>query len=105
VDVDGQELDILRGAEQAIARHRPILYVENDKPEDYPDLVPWLHQHNYRLYQHHAPLYNPQNFRGNPVNVFGGIVSAMILAIPQERHELRIDTIPAPLTRMRWKKV
>jgi FkbM family methyltransferase len=88
IDVDGQELNILKGAEETIGRCRPFLYVENDKPEQYPDLIPWIHSHDYRIYQHFAPLYNPDNFRANPVNVFGKLVSAMILCVPNERKDV-----------------
>lgn len=94
IDVDGQELEILQGAEQTIARCRPVLYVENDKPERYPDLLPWILARGYRIYQHMAPLYNPDNFRGNKVNVFGGLVSAMVLCIPNERKDLRFPDLP-----------
>lgn len=85
IDVDGQEHEILKGADETIARCRPLIYVEYDKPEKYPDMLPWLIERGYRLYQHMAPLYSQNNFRGNKVNVFGGIVSAMILAVPSER--------------------
>ncbi len=85
IDVDGQELEILQGAERTIERARPFLYVENDKPASYPDLIPWIQRHGYRIHQHFAPLYNPKNFRGNAVNVFGKVVSAMLFCVPEER--------------------
>jgi FkbM family methyltransferase len=88
VDVDGVEHEILKGAEQTIARCRPLIYVEHDKPEQYPDMLPWLAARGYRLYQHLAPLYNPGNFAGNHVNVFGSVVSLMVLAVPNERKDL-----------------
>ena len=85
IDVDGQELEILQGAEETVARTRPLIYVENDKPARYPDLLPWLIRHGYKVWQHFAPLYNPENFAGYKANVFGKIVSAMLLCVPQER--------------------
>jgi FkbM family methyltransferase len=88
IDVDGIEHDILMGAEQTINRCRPLVYVEHDKPEQYPDMLPWLAARGYRLYQHLAPLYNPENFAGNRVNVFGSVVSLMVLAVPNERKDL-----------------
>jgi FkbM family methyltransferase len=88
VDVDGVEHEILKGAEQTIDRCRPLIYVEHDKPEQYPDMLPWLAARGYRLYQHLAPLYNPANFAGNHVNVFGSVVSLMVLAVPNERKDL-----------------
>jgi FkbM family methyltransferase len=85
IDVDGQELDILKGAEATIQRARPFLYVENDKPAKYPDLLSWIEARGYRIYQHYAPLFNPNNYAGYRVNVFGNIVSAMIFCVPKER--------------------
>jgi FkbM family methyltransferase len=102
-DCEGHELDVLKGAEQTIARCRPLIYVENDREGSTQALGLWLTEHNYRLYQHHIPLYNPNNFRSNPVNVFGGVVSAMILAIPTERKDLRADTLGGKVDRIRWK--
>ncbi len=84
IDVDGMELDILKGAEQTIARCRPFIYLEYDKPAMYPDMLPWLADHDYRLYRHNPRLFNPQNFAGNPINVFGNLVSVMVLAVPLE---------------------
>jgi len=89
LDCEGSELAVLQGAEQTIARCRPLLYVENDRADKSEALVSWIHAHGYRMYQHHAPLYNPENFRGNKVNVFGNIVSAMLFCVPNERKDLR----------------
>lgn len=102
-DCEGHELDVLKGAEATIARCRPLIYAENDREGSTQTLSLWLTEHNYRLYQHKIPLYNPNNSRGNPVNVFGGIVSAMILAVPTERKDLRLDTLGNGLDRIRWR--
>lgn len=88
IDVDGPEHDILRGAEGTIDRTRPLIYVEYDKPEEYPELLPWLHGKGYRLYRHSAPLFNPENYRASQVNVFGSLISLMVLAVPSERKDL-----------------
>jgi Methyltransferase FkbM domain len=105
IDCDGPELAILQGAEATIARCRPVIYCENDKPEKYPDLMPWLIRHEYRLYQHYAPLYDEDNFRKNKVNVFGNIVSAMLLCVPQERKDVHpLEWGIAGLSRVRQKK-
>jgi FkbM family methyltransferase len=85
-DVEGMESHVLEGAKDTIARCRPLIYVENDRPGAMEMLAPWLDQAGYRVYQHLAPLYNPQNFNGYRVNVFGNIVSSMLLAVPKERY-------------------
>ncbi len=85
IDVEGMELDVLEGAKETIARFRPLIYAENDRPGSTEQLTDWLERAGYRVYQHFAPLYNPLNFSGYTVNVFGKIVSAMLFAIPRER--------------------
>jgi hypothetical protein len=87
IDTDGSEMAVLRGAKDTIMRCRPVLYVEFDRPEQYPDMLPWLDAHGYRIYMHNARLFNPQNFAKNHVNVFGNLVSKMLLCIPQERKD------------------
>lgn len=103
-DTDGSEHRILIGAEQTIAHFRPILYVEWDKPEAYPDMLEWIAERDYRIYLHKPRLFNPNNFAGNKTNVFGNLVSQMLLCIPNERKDLRADTIPVPLDRVRLSK-
>jgi hypothetical protein len=88
-DVEGMELEILQGAVRTIDRCRPILYVEDDREEKSAALRAWLISHGYRLYRHTPPLYNPENWRGSQVNVFGRTVSINLLCIPDTRYELK----------------
>lgn len=80
-DVEGMELAVLRGAARTIEQFHPILYVENDRIESSPALIEYLLALGYKLYWHLPPLYQPSNFYGNPVNVFGGIVSSNMLGV------------------------
>lgn len=80
-DVEGMEADVLRGARETIARHRPILYVENDREESSAALIELIASLGYRLYWHRPPLYRAQNFFANPVNVFGNVVSQNMLCL------------------------
>jgi FkbM family methyltransferase len=82
VDVDGMELDALKGASETLAKHHPVLYVANDRRSNSPDLIQWLLDRHYRLYWHLPPLYNPQNYFQDSMNVFAGIVSTNMLCIP-----------------------
>lgn len=83
IDVEGMEHDVLDGARQTLEQHRPVLYVENDRKEKSPALIKLLLALGYTLYWHTPPLFNPQNFASNTVNVFGNIVSVNLLCIPQ----------------------
>jgi FkbM family methyltransferase len=81
VDVEGMELSVLKGARQTIERHRPILYVENDRPERSPPLIEFLLALGYRLHWHLPMLYSPENFYQNPVNEFRGTISENMLGV------------------------
>jgi FkbM family methyltransferase len=81
IDVEGMESQVLRGGRNLIARDKPILYVENDKPERAQELTGLIDALGYEMYRHLAPLYNPANFFGNPENIFGKIVSANLLCV------------------------
>lgn len=92
IDVEGMEVEVLRGAGAVLSRFRPLLYLENDREVRSEALIALLLDAGYRLFWHFPPLYNPANFYGDPVNIFPGLVSINILAVPQER--------PATITAM-----
>ena len=49
VDVEGMELSVLRGGQGLIARHRPLLYVENDRQEKSAALIRFIASLGYDL--------------------------------------------------------
>ena len=75
VDVEGFELDVLKGCEDILGRCHPFLYVENDQVDKSPALIQWLFDHDYRLWWHVPPLFNPSNYRGVADNRYGEIRS------------------------------
>jgi len=83
-DVEGMEEQVLAGAMETIARHRPMLYVEDDRPEKSELLHSRIRSLGYRIHRHMPPLFNPDNFARNPENVFPGIVSSNLLCVPEE---------------------
>jgi FkbM family methyltransferase len=88
VDVDGKELEVLQSGEMQIERCRPVLYFENDVREASADLLSYAMQTlGYDLYWHPAPIFDEDNFFGNPVNHWApkNIVSSMVLGIPSEQ--------------------
>jgi len=85
IDVEGMEQSVIRGARETLARHRPVLYVENDRAEHARTLVRQIESLGYRLFWHLPPYFNPDNWARNPVNVFGNIASRNMLCIPAER--------------------
>lgn len=82
LDVEGGELEALRGAADLVRRCRPVLFVENDRPQRSAELLEHMLGLDYRLYWHVAPLFTRGNFFGNPENVFGNTASVNVLGIP-----------------------
>lgn len=92
-DVEGMEELVLRGAEATIRQHRPILYIENDRPEKSGSLVNYIASLGYRMFLHSPPLFNPDNFKANSENVFANIVSQNLLCI-HESIRAQISGMP-----------
>jgi len=86
IDVEGFELEVLKGAKNVIARSRPAMYVENDRVEKSAPLIQWLLDRGYRLYWHSAALYNSDNFLGNKENVYDTTASFNMLCLHRDRH-------------------
>ncbi len=84
-DVEGMEESVLRGAEATIRQFRPVLYVENDREERAAGLTRYLDSLGYRMFAHHPPLYQPENYRGHTENVFENIVSKNLLCVHRSR--------------------
>lgn len=90
IDVEGMELEVLKGGAVHIAKHRPIIFVENDRPEKSAALIGWLQRQFFQVYWHVCPLYVRENFRSNDDDQFGAIVSINILCLPKEK-EIKVD--------------
>lgn len=50
IDVEGAELDVLQGAEQTIASHRPDLIVEVDGLQENPEIMALLEKYGYKIF-------------------------------------------------------
>lgn len=81
IDVEGFELEVLKGSAGLLARCHPFLYIENDRQDKSPALIQWLFDHDYRLWWHLPPLFNSQNYRGVAENRYGLIVSLNMLGL------------------------
>jgi FkbM family methyltransferase len=92
VDVEGMEMPVLKGAARTIARHRPILYVENDRRKQSADLITLILEMGYRAYWHLPALYSASNFYGQPLPE-QRMISVNLLCLPQE-SAIHIDGVP-----------
>lgn len=85
IDVEGAEIDVLKGAGRTLAQARPLLYIENDRVELSKALIEHLWGSGYTLYWHLPPLFNPENFAGNAKNVYPRTISCNMLCVPSEQ--------------------
>lgn len=85
-DVEGMELDVLKGADATIDTLHPMLYVESDRMDKREELIRWLQAKGYQLWFHSPPLYNPDNHFRNPHDAYRApngatVVSFNVLAV------------------------
>ena len=84
IDVEGHELDVIRGAYYTIKQHRPIIYFEAQETTDLPEIYLTLAGLGYQLGWCVVRNYNPSNFRNNAKNLFGDSAIFSIIAFPAE---------------------
>jgi FkbM family methyltransferase len=84
IDIEGMELAALRGATETIARCRPVLYVESDREDLSQPLLDLLAEWNYNVHVHMPPIFSPDNFAGDPEDIFPDLISRNLLCIPAE---------------------
>jgi FkbM family methyltransferase len=86
VDVEGMEVEVLKGSEKLIMAHRPIMYLENDNLERSEELLGILVRLDYNAFWHFPQVFNPANYFGDAENIFGRIQSVNIFCVPREMN-------------------
>jgi len=107
IDVEGMEESVLAGAWQTIARHRPILYLENNIFEKSESLLGRIFSAGYDCWWHISPYFNPDNFYHNSVNLFAGVSRPEInmLCLPQEWHVENLSLPKVSSAQEKWTDV
>ena len=88
VDVEGMEGKVIAGALKTISRFKPLLYVENDRPDKSVALIEQIMGLGYTPYWHLPPIYNP-----DPTQE-AGVVSVNMLCVPPGKLVDVSDCIP-----------
>lgn len=84
IDVEGMEQDVIDSGRALINKHRPFMYVENDRPDNSKALLKTLHGLGYKMYWHIPMLFRPNNVAGKEEDIFSGIGSFNLFCIPEE---------------------
>ena len=92
IDVEGMELDVLRGAIDTIDQHRPYIYFEQNNRKNFAEIFLNLKAKGYSLYWHVSNPFNKNNFNNHNLNIFGGTCEVNIFAVPNTR-ELNNDPL------------
>lgn len=88
IDVEGMELEVLRGSLETIALYKPILYVENDREDKSRELIEYIWSLDYDCAWHMPPLFNPDNFAKNDINLWPDVVSVNMVCCPKEQNRI-----------------
>jgi FkbM family methyltransferase len=97
MDCEGSERNVLIGAHKIIARDKPVIYTENDKPDKIEALIEWLVEHGYECFWHRPSLWRPDNFRNYLDNIFGDCDSKNMLCYPKDYKGPRAFWITEPV--------
>ena len=84
VDVEGMELDVLKGGIRTIERCKPIVFTECNSLGGGLPIMQWCREREYRVYGVLTPAYNPTNFAGCLQDVFNGSMEVGLLLFPCE---------------------
>ena len=96
IDVEGMEHEVIAGGKRFIAKHQPVLFVENDRPALAQSLVDLIASLDYKMFWYTTPLFNPNNFRAKKENLFiqeGGLHewSLNMICIHQDDKRYGLD--------------
>jgi len=84
IDVEGMELQVLKGAENIIKEFKPVLYVENDREDLSAELLSYILDLGYEAWWDRPSLFNPDNFAGKTDNVLGNFMTTNNICIHKD---------------------
>ena len=102
LDIEGMELDALRGAHQIIARHQPVIFSEQNNTARLSETHDYLTSAGYRLFWLETQPFNRCNFRGEDDNIWWRTETGILalpahVSPPTELIPVRGDEIIVPL--------
>ncbi len=93
IDVEGYEETILSGGSEFVKKNRPVIYCENNRPEQFDGLMSFFKSNNYIVKKHLPPSFNKNNFNKNGSNhLHGDFREPNLVALPVEKQHLMVNT-------------
>jgi len=93
VDIEGMELELLRGAKDTIKKYRPLIFLEVNSLDQAVGIFEWMRDGNYRTYGLISPAFNPNNFNQVQENIFNLAKECGVLLVPEEKIGEHLETI------------
>ena len=85
VDVEGMELDVLKGAIQTLKRFHPLVFAECLSLDNGWQIVLFMRDNGFDAFLHNERAFNPDNFKKNANNFFGDACETNIMFVPTKR--------------------
>ena len=101
VDVEGMELQLLKGAENTIRRDLPIIFLEVNTLQGSYEFLPWANEHGYSAFGINVPAFNPSNYNSQVANIFGSAREVALLLI----HNNNLERHASSLSQHRLPKI
>lgn len=84
IDVEGYELDVLKGATEMIKRCQPFIFCENDRKDRADELIRYINEVlEYKCYWYVSNLYRPENFNNYGTDKTGGTSAFNMICLPR----------------------
>lgn len=80
IDVEGMEVPVIAGASQTIKKHHPVIWMERAVSRQVLDNI--FYYFGYRYCTIDFPVWCPNNWRGNPTDIYPGMAHLGVLAYP-----------------------
>ena len=84
IDIEGMEIEALKGARRLIEKFKPFLYVENDRPGSSEELMRLIGGMGYRMHWHAPAHFNPDNVYRVRDNLFADMASWNMFCVHRE---------------------
>ena len=85
VDVEGMELNVLKGSAKTLRRFRPLVFAECLSLHNGWQIVLFMRDNGFEAFLHNERAFNPDNFKKNASNFLGDARETNIVFVPTNR--------------------